>query len=61
MDSIRTLDAQPLSDLADDKAGDFCREFVDCLSNQGFVKLTNHGIPHSMIEDAFDWVSLYCS
>jgi isopenicillin N synthase-like dioxygenase len=35
----------------------FCERLIAALSYSGFVKLVNHGISVSLIEEAFKWVS----
>ncbi|CAH0052396.1 unnamed protein product [Clonostachys solani] len=52
---VRQLDFSKF--LAGDptEKSDFCREFVHDLSQVGFVKLTNHGIPPDQIRGVFHW------
>ena len=40
---------------------EFCREFVSALKEYGFVKLINHGIPSTQMDQAFTAVGLHSS
>lgn len=59
--AFRVLDGKKLAfGSAQDKV-DFCEALVDGFSQQGLVKLVNHGISDSDIEKAFEWVRNGCS
>lgn len=54
---VRQLDFSKFLAGNPTEKSDFCREFVHDLSQVGFVKLTNHGIPPDQIRGVFHWVS----
>ena len=56
--SIKILDASILLTGTDAQKSAFCEALVDGFSNQGMVKLVNHGLPNSKIQGIFDWVWL---
>jgi len=56
--SIKILDASVLRKGTDAQKSAFCEALVDGFSNQGMVKLVNHGLDDSKIQGIFDWVWL---
>ena len=56
--SIKILDASILLTGTDAQKSAFCEALVDGFSNQGMVKLVNHGLDNSKIQGIFDWVWL---
>lgn len=54
--SIKTLDASVLRTGTDAQKSAFCDALVDGFSNQGMVKLVNHGLADSKIQGIFNWV-----
>ena len=53
---IRRLDMMALDSPSSETQLQFCQDLVDCFSAQGMIKLVNHGIPESVVEQAFSWV-----
>lgn len=55
---IRLLDGKALGpDASAAEQAAFCDALIEGFSNQGMVKLINHGIPDEDIEGIFRWVS----
>lgn len=53
---VKTLDFSLFSNENPHEQQIFAKELVRTLSQLGFVKLVNHGIPESMLHEAFEWV-----
>jgi isopenicillin N synthase-like dioxygenase len=55
--TVRRLDFSAFLKGDEQKQAEFCRDLVDALCKEGFVKLRNHGIDKENIEKVFEWVS----
>ena len=54
--SIKVLDASILTSGTPAEQSAFCEALVDGFSNQGMVKIINHGISDMNIKKIFNWV-----
>lgn len=56
---VPTLDFSLLLDVAEDHQRQASQDLLlDALSQLGFVKIVNHGIPESVIHEMLDWVCI---
>ena len=51
-----TLDASPFITGSQGERVRFGEDLVHHLKRDGFIKLTNHGIPEDFLRDIFAWV-----
>ena len=55
---VPTLDFSSLLDVANGHQRQASQDLLDALSQLGFVKIVNHGIPESVIHDMLDQVCI---
>lgn len=55
LDAIPVIDFNPWSTGSTDDKKRIARELTDACRRVGFVYIVNHGVPSTLLEEAFDW------
>jgi isopenicillin N synthase-like dioxygenase len=58
--ALPTLDLSRFTDGSELERQKLASDLLASLSQHGFVKLVNHGIPDETVSKLFDWVRVKC-
>jgi isopenicillin N synthase-like dioxygenase len=58
--ALLTLDLSRFTDGSELERQQLASDLLASLSQHGFVKLVNHGIPDEAVSKLFDWVRVKC-